>query len=810
MDGMDQGSVFYSYQNREGGEAVDGASAVRSSDGGSMNSVECRRRFKAFLLGYHNTRSRYVYAEQLRKDIRVGIMKLEIAITDVANFDPPLALHLRTRPGEALPEMERAATEAAAVLQASTPEELINKSSSAGNAQAPELEPIENEGDNALPDAAGLVLGRVGIQVLIRIWEEARPIRQLTSVDIKKLITVYGIVVTASKVLCKSTAVRLKCRSCNDRVTIPVNRGFGGFTMPRRCRRGGDGEVGEACPLDPYVVVADESRYVDSQVLKLQEPPETVPNGETPRSITLSCERYMTDQVQPGARIKVLGLYTISNTNAPGSGGSDKRAPRSQSSASVTAKTPYLRVLGLEVTQAAGIAGTGHQLPTTMQEKSKMQSIAEMPDLYNVIGRSIAPEIYGHEDIKKAIACLLFAGALDKVLPDGMRLRGDINVLLLGDPSTAKSQMLKYAERASPISIYTSGKGSSGAGLTASVVKDSKRGLFHVEGGAMVLANGGVVCVDEFDKMRLQDRVSIHEAMEQQTVSVSKGGCAAVLNARTAVLAAANPAFGRYDETRSSAENIEFQSTILSRFDLIFIIRDKRDDARDRTIAEHVLSLHQRAKTQDYNANPSSEKKSEGVKLLTLGGKEIGPYLGIDTLKRYLSYARHTASPRLTERAMKILQENYISIREQLREKQLGDHSESSSHVVPITVRQLEALIRISEALAKMTLSREVSAAHALEAIRLFKVATLDSAMNGDIQSAEGSLRPDVREEVQRVEEDVRRRVAIGSTISKKRLITNLVEDKFSEFAARNALYVMLRRGDLQHRRDGRSVHRVQ
>ncbi len=395
------------------------------------------------------------------------------------------------------------------------------------------------------------------------------------------------------------------------------------------------------------------------------------------------------------------------------------------------------------------------------EEEEEMMKIARTPKLYDVISRSIAPEIFGHADIKKAIAAQLFGGAMDKALPDGMRLRGDINVLLLGDPSTAKSQMLKFAERVAPISVYTSGKGSSAAGLTASVIKDKMHGEFHLEGGAMVLADGGVVCIDEFDKMRLQDRVAIHEAMEQQTISIAKAGITAVLNARSAVLAAANPAFGRYDDTRSSAENIEFQSTILSRFDLIFIVRDVRDDTRDRTIAEHVLSLHQRgSSTNAAAARPASGVRSSGdggeddapTARLGVSGTGDSAHLDINSLKRYIGYARNRASPRLSEEAAELLRNNYVSIREQMRAKQLGDDEEGGSDTVPITVRQLEAIVRISEALAKMTLDSVVHERHVTEAIRLFKVATLDSANAGAIQSAEGALRPDVRAEVQRVE----------------------------------------------------------
>ena len=183
-------------------------------------------------------------------------------------------------------------------------------------------------------------------------------------------------------------------------------------------------------------------------------------------------------------------------------------------------------------------------------------------------------------------------GGSKKILPDGMKLRGDINVLLLGDPGTAKSQLLKFVERCSPIAIYTSGKGSSAAGLTASVQRDTTTREFYLEGGAMVLADGGVVCIDEFDKMRDEDRVAIHEAMEQQTISIAKAGITTILNARTSVLAAANPIFGRYDDLKSPGENIDFQTTILSRFDMIFIVRDSHDRAQDERIAKHVMGIH--------------------------------------------------------------------------------------------------------------------------------------------------------------------------------------------------------------------------
>lgn len=212
-------------------------------------------------------------------------------------------------------------------------------------------------------------------------------------------------------------------------------------------------------------------------------------------------------------------------------------------------------------------------------------------DIYENISKSIASSISGNDDIKKAIACLLFSGCRKK-LQDRVYLRGDIHVLLLGDPSTGKSQFLKFAERVSPISVYTSGKGSSAAGLTASIIKDNSSGEFQLEGGAMVLSDGGVVCIDEFDKMRSQDRVAIHEAMEQQTISIAKAGITATLNSRTSVLAAANPVKGRIDDFKSTQDQIDFQTTILSRFDCIFLVKDVRDVNKDEKLARHIIELH--------------------------------------------------------------------------------------------------------------------------------------------------------------------------------------------------------------------------
>lgn len=283
--------------------------------------------------------------------------------------------------------------------------------------------------------------------------------------------------------------------------------------------------------------------------------------------------------------------------------------------AAVAIRNPYLRAVGINTDLDQTAKGNSM---FSEEEEQEFLELSRRPDLYEALARSIAPSIYGNLDIKKAIVCLLMGGS-KKLLPDGMKLRGDINVLMLGDPGTAKSQLLKFVEKAAPIAIYTSGKGSSAAGLTASVQRDHTTREFYLEGGAMVLADGGVVCIDEFDKMRDEDRVAIHEAMEQQTISIAKAGITTILNSRTSVLAAANPVFGRYDDLKTPGENIDFQTTILSRFDMIFIVRDDHERGRDERIARHVMGVHMGGRGME---------------------EQVEAEIPVDQMKRYISYCR--------------------------------------------------------------------------------------------------------------------------------------------------------------------------
>merc|ERR1712166_277059 len=473
------------------------------------------------------------------------------------------------------------------------------------------------------------------------------------------------------------------------------------------------------------------------------------------------------DQCTPGTRLTAIGVYTATEREAGDKMGGSK------GKGTQTVKYSYLQINGLSVSQG-NMAEMG-VVNITNDEQEHFERLSKEPGIRDKIYSSIAPAICASskdviDDVKKAVACLLFGGSR-KQLPDGTRMRGDINCLLLGDPGTAKSQFLKFAEKVAPIAVYTSGKGPSAAGLTAAITKDANG--FALEGGAMVLADGGVVLIDEFDKMDSKDRVAIHEAMEQQTISIAKAGITTMLNTRCSVLAAANPRFGTYDDLASTSEQMDFESTILSRFDMLFLVRDVRDPQRDYDLAKHLAGLH----------------KGDV-------GQEAQGDISVSTLRKYLSFCRSQCEPRISNEASEVLANHYISIRKSMKEQK--DAGQDSG--IPITVRQLEAIVRISESLAKMELKDEVDIEHVEEALRLFTVSTLDSA-NKDRGSLGDILSEEDRDMLKQAEEQIRRRVARGSRISKFALEQWLVsaggvEDRI----ARRAITALIRQGELVER----------
>lgn len=544
--------------------------------------------------------------------------------------------------------------------------------------------------------------------------------------------------------------------------------GFGGAQLPKYCDTPQLPNSGLAkCPPNPYIILGDTCSYIDVQKARLQENPEFIPTGEMPRHIDLSFERYLSG-VKPGSIANVVGIYQTYQRKGKGR---DRDVGKD-----VGVRVGYIRVLGYSTADKTN--ESVYQF--TPEEVEEIHKMSQMSDLYGAISRSIAPTIFGNDDIKKAISCMLFGGSRKK-LPDGMKLRGDVNVLLIGDPSVAKSQFLKMAHKMAPVAVYTSGKGSSAAGLTASVIRDAQTGEFRLEGGALVLADGGLVCIDEFDKMREQDRVAIHEAMEQQTISIAKAGITTILNSRTSVLAAANPRFGRYDDMKDPVENIDFQTTILSRFDMIFILRDIRDMKKDITLAKHIINVHQ---NKNVTANPGESS------------------LSTEKLKKYVAYARHHCKPRLSKAAAEALQNRYVKMRSMMAQKK----KEVGRTVIPITVRQLEAIIRLSESLAKMELVDQVNVDHVKEALRLFQVSTLYAAT---ANFGDGVGSPDFQEKVKQAEAYLERRIAINAVVGYERVKIEMMKKNIApENAIIKAIDVMAARGTLMFRNMRKTIER--
>ncbi|KAJ3489694.1 hypothetical protein NLG97_g5943 [Lecanicillium saksenae] len=675
----------------------------------------------------------FVYRDQLRENALLQKYYCDVNINDLISFNEELAHKLASEPAEIIPLFENALKKCSHRIL------------------------FPHDRDIKLPDH----------QLLLHSDAEDVSIRNLDSMTIARLVRVPGIVIGASVMSSKATELHLQCRNCQHQQSIPVLGGFTGVALPRQCaRKRVPNDPTPKCPLDPYFVMHEKSTFVDQQVIKLQEAPDQVPVGELPRHVLISADRYLTNRVVPGSRCTVMGIFSIYQ---------NKGSKNSSTGGAVAIRTPYLRAVGIQ-TESDQLKG---YTSYSEEEEQEFLEMSRRPDLYNVMAECIAPSIYGNKDIKKAILCLLLGGS-KKLLPDGAKLRGDINVLLLGDPGTAKSQLLKFVEKAAPISIYTSGKGSSAAGLTASVQRDQSTREFYLEGGAMVLADGGVVCIDEFDKMRDEDRVAIHEAMEQQTISIAKAGITTILNARTSVLAAANPIFGRYDDMKTPGENIDFQTTILSRFDMIFIVKDDHSREKDVNIAKHVMGIHM--------DNRGVEEVAESE-------------IPVDKMKKYLSYCRSRCAPRLSPEAAEKLSSHFVSIRRQVHAAEIEANTRSS---IPITVRQLEAIVRITESLAKLTLSPIATEAHVDEAIRLFLCSTMDAVNQGSNQGSR-----ELNDEVNRVEAELKRRLPIGWSTSLATLRREMVEGKgYSEQALNRALMYMERRDTIVFRNQGAQVHR--
>ncbi|CDW55817.1 DNA replication licensing factor mcm5 [Trichuris trichiura] len=717
-------------------------------DDGSENAGMhlAKATFKEFLRSFNHGGFTHFYRNQIRSKCSIGEYYIDVHLEDLVNFCEDTAKLLRAKPSQFLPVMESVAKEVA--------EEITRPSATT---------------EQPLPD----------MQVVIMSSELPRSIRSLKSEQITRLVKLRGIIVSTTQVRTKATTISLECRNCHQRINdVPMQPGLDGYQLPRRCPSDQSGLL-QRCPVDPYIILPDKCRCIDFQMMKLQETPEDVPHGELPRHMSLYCDRYLTDRVAPGNKVFIIGIYCVKKASRPAKAGRSNRN-------TIGVRMPYVRVLGIQM-ETWGIGRAAPQICLTPEEEKAMRTLAADPAIYERIARSIAPSIYGSEDVKKAIACLLFGGSRKK-FPDGLIRRGDINVLLLGDPGMAKSQLLKFVESVSPIGVYTSGKGSSAAGLTAAVIRDPSSRSFIMEGGAMVLADGGVVCIDEFDKMREDDRVAIHEAMEQQTISIAKAGITTTLNSRCAVLAAANSVFGRWDMSKGE-ENIDFMPTILSRFDAIFVMRDLHSQSRDIALAKHVIAVHMNAAVE--------HESTEGE-------------IPLSTMKKYIAYCRDKCGPRLNASAARKLVYSYVRMRNVPVSQQRGElHIAYKKSSIPITVRQLEAIIRMSEALAKLELQPFANERHVDEALRLFQVSTLAAASQGSLSGAEEFNTIDDQQVFARIERQLKKRLPVGTQVSEQIVLQDFVAQGFEEHIVYKVLYTLLRRGDLHHRCQRKMLYRV-
>ncbi len=601
------------------------------------------------------------------------------------------------------------------------------------------------------PDYAAKIADEVRVRLVN--YPLQRSLRQINAEIIGTITSVSGMVVRASEV--KPLAKEL-IFNCPDNHTITVIQLQGmDVNMPVVCSN-------PDCKHRDFVLKPEASKFIDFQLLRLQELPEDLPPGQLPHYIDVTLRQDLVDNARPGDRIILTGVVRIEQESVAG-------VQRGQSG---------LYRLRIEGNNIEFLSGRGPKTSrkidreeVSSEEEKQIKTLSNSPDVYQRLIDSFAPHIQGQSLIKEAIL-LLIVGSNQRILGDGSKIRGDINVFLVGDPGTAKSEMLKFCARIAPRGLYTSGRGSTAAGLTAAVVKD-KTGIMMLEAGAVVLGDQGLVSIDEFDKMKPEDRSALHEVMEQQSASIAKGGIVATLNARTSILAAANPMYGKYDPFKNITENVNLPIPLLTRFDLIFVVRDIPTKEKDEKIARHIIELH------------------------TPQGTDRRSVVDADLLTKYLSYAKR-GTPELTKEAEEKILAYYLQMR-----------NVESEEMITVTPRQLEGIIRLSTARARLLMKDKVEEEDAERAIYLIESMLQDAGVDVNTGKVDlGVLQGKPRSEVSKMQlfMDVLKGLEGDNKVpvEEKTFVRELEKsEKFTEEEARNYIRRMLREASIYESKPG-------
>jgi replicative DNA helicase Mcm len=668
-----------------------------------------------FLKAFKDRDSNYKYFDRINNMMASGAQSLIVDYIDLDSYNPLLAKEITHKPDEYLEAFNEAVLSVLREIHPDYEQEIREK-----------------------------------IRVRIGNYTVQKGLREINADLINKLVSISGMVVRSSEVKPLAKKVAYKCTNCNT-VTEAQLKGLV-MKKPIKCPACSEKEL----EMDP-----ESSLFIDFQMVRLQELPEDLPAGQLPHYIEVTVMSDLVDQCRPGDRIILTGIIRIEQ---------EQLAPQAKTSLF------RLRMEGNNIEYLGGRAGSKdtryvERIMISTEDERQIRTIASKPDAYEKLIASFAPHIYGHEPIKEAIL-LLIVGSVTKRLEDGSTRRGDINVLLVGDPGTAKSEMLKFTAKIAPRGLYTSGRGSTAAGLTAAVIRD-KSGIMMLEAGAVVLGDQGIVCIDEFDKIKPEDRSALHEVMEQQTCSVAKGGIVATLNARTSILSASNPIYGKYDPYKNITENVNLPVPLLTRFDLIFIVRDSPDKEKDNLVASHILEIHR-----------DTEQAAR-------------PAIDIDLFSKYLSYAKQI-EPALTPEAIDIVRSYYMDMRRI-----------ESEGMITVTPRQLEALIRLASARSRLLLKDMVDAEDAQRAIylvdQMMRTAGVDvNTGKTDFGVLYGKPQSVVSKEKTFMELFRGLTGAENNDVEDKVLIGELVKTgKFSDEEARKYIQKFNREGQIFERRPG-------